>query len=106
MVKPETGQANFSREDDAAGGGRSPLLRLVGALRRPSRRPGTAVGEVEIGQAVGELERGLEAVGEARLDAVADDDAVDHDLDVVLVLLVERGGVLDRRRTRRRCGRG
>ena len=53
------------------------------------------VGRVEIGEALGELERGLEAVGEARLDAFADDDAVDHHLDVVLVLLVERGGFLD-----------
>ena len=58
-------------------------------------RFGGRVGRVEIGQPVGELQRGLEAVGEARFDAFADDDAVDHQLDVVLVLLVERGRVLD-----------
>ena len=32
---------------------------------------------------------------EAGLEALADDEAIDHHLDVVLVLLVERGGVLD-----------
>ncbi len=64
------------------------------------------VGGVEVGQALGQLERGLEAVGEARLDACADDEAVDHHLDVVLVLLVERRGVLDLVESRRRCGRG
>ena len=63
---------------------------------RGRRLPALRIGGVEIGEAFGELERGLEAVGEARLDAFADDDAVDDDLDVVLVLLVERGGVLDR----------
>ena len=61
----------------------------VGAPRRGSAGS-------RIGEALGELERLLEAVGEARLDAFADDDAVDHHLDVVLVLLVERGRVLDR----------
>src|SRR3712207_7952243 len=39
---------------------------------------------------------GFEAVGEAALNAFADDDAVDHHLDVVLVFLVERRRVLDR----------
>ncbi len=37
----------------------------------------------------------LEALGQPRGDLAADDEAVDHDFDVVLVLLVERGGVLD-----------
>ena len=59
-------------------------------------REGGSIGRVEIRQAIRELERGLEAVGQARLDPFADDDAVDDDLDVVLVFLVERGGVLDR----------
>ena len=67
----------------------STKLRLV-----PLPRWGRICG-VEVGEAFGELQRGLEAVGEARLDALAHDDAVDHDLDVVLVLLVERGGLLD-----------
>jgi hypothetical protein len=80
----------FLGEGDAAGWGVVELharLRL-GAFDR--------VRGVEIDEAVGELQRGLEAVGEARLDPLADDDAVDHDLDVVLVLLVERGDFLDR----------
>ena len=45
--------------------------------------------------AVGEAEGGLEAVGEARLDAGADDDTVDHGVDVVLGLAVEGGDVGD-----------
>ncbi len=62
--------------------------------RRLALRP--RIRGVEIGEPFGKLERGLEAVGEARLDAFAHDDAVDDDLDVVLVLLVERRGFLDR----------
>jgi hypothetical protein len=102
MVKPETGQANFSEKSDAAGGRsrrwRASARRFRGRARRGARcrRGPRRVGGVEIGQALGELERGLEAVGEARLDAFADDDAVDHHLDVVLVFLVERRRVLDR----------
>ena len=64
----------------------------LGAGARPP--PQGSAGS-RISEPLGELERGLEAVGEARLDAFADHDAVDHHLDVVLVLLVERGGVLD-----------
>ena len=63
------------------------VLRLVGAL-------GGALGQCLVGvfrdrDAVGEFERGLEAVGEARGDVAAHDDPVDDDVDVVLVLLVE-----------------
>ena len=101
------GAGEFLGEDDAAGRGVVELERPCarrpfssargdsGRARLPRRVVGR-VGRVEIGEAFGELERRLEAVGEARLDAFADDDAVDHHLDVVLVFLVERGGVLDR----------
>src|SRR4029079_4404660 len=65
-------------------------LRLV-----PLPVPG-GIGGGEECEGVGGLARGLEAVGEPRFDSLADDDAVDDDLDVVLVLLVERGRVLDR----------
>ena len=57
---------------------------------------GGFIGRVQIRQPFGQLERGLEAVGEARLDAFAHRHAVDDDLDVVLVFLVERRRVLDR----------
>src|SRR3546814_13963318 len=46
-------------------------------------------------QPLGEFQRGLEAVGEPRLDAFAHDDAVDDDLDVMFILLVEGRRVLD-----------
>jgi hypothetical protein len=59
-----------------------------------------------IDEAFGELEGLFERVGQARFDAFADDDAVDHDLDVVLVLLVERRGRPRYRGRCRRCGRG
>ena len=104
MVKPRDRAGELLGEDDAAGGRVSGEdLALGGLLQRGgdagalgAGRVLRRIGGVEIGEAFGELERGLEAVGEARLDAFADDDAVDHDLDVVLVFLVERGGVLDR----------
>ena len=48
-----------------------------------------AVGVLRVGDAVGQRQRGLEAVGEARRDAVAHHHAVHHHLDVVLQLLVE-----------------
>src|SRR6185295_8605940 len=45
----------------------------------PSRE-GSGIRRVEVRQAFGQLQRLLEAVGEAWLDPFADDDAVDHDL--------------------------
>ena len=53
------------------------------------------VGRVDIGETVGELQRGFEAFGQARRGVGADDEAVDDDLDVVLVLLVERRRLVD-----------
>jgi len=53
------------------------------------------VGQIDIGESFGEFQRGLETVGEPRRHAIAHNDAIDDDLDVMLVLLVERGGVLD-----------
>ena len=91
MVKPLTGQANFSEKMMRPG---ARVVELHAGRRLP-RRSARRIGGVEVGEALGELERGLEAVGEARLDAFADDDAVDHHLDVVLVLLVERRRFLD-----------
>ena len=96
----------FLGEDDAAGGA---VVELACRDRsRSARRSASAGGSrwVEIGEPLGELQRGFEAVGEARFDAFADDDAVDHHLDVVDIFLVERRGVLDVVEIRRRCGRG
>ncbi len=59
------------------------------------------IGEVDISEAVGEFQRGLETVGEALFDPplaiarMAHRDAIDHHFDVVLVFLVERRGVGD-----------
>ena len=98
-------------EDDALGALRLALFllpcpafgrpRLLLALPRFARMllflAGGAglVGELGDGEAVGELERGLEGIGQPGGDAVADDDAVDDHLDVVLELLVERRGLGD-----------
>ncbi len=46
-------------------------------------------------QPVGEAERGLEALGEALLEALAHDEAVDDDVDVVLQAAIEGRGLLD-----------
>ncbi len=103
MVKPLTGQANFSEKTMRPGTPKSSLnpSRSDACLERGGDAgalgPGGVgnVGGVEIGEALGQLQRGLEAVGEAGFDAFADDDAVDDHFDVMLVFLVERGGVLD-----------
>ena len=47
------------------------------------------VRELDDGEAVGEAQRRLEAVGEAGGDVGAHDEAVDHHVDVVLEFLVE-----------------
>ena len=89
IVKPLTGQANFSLKT------MRPRGRVVaedfgfGGVRLDR------VGGVDVGEAVGEFQRGLEAFGEARADVLAHDQAIDDDLDVVLVFLVERGGFVD-----------
>ena len=132
MVKPETGQANFSEKMMRPGGGVVGEDAALLALRRGTRplRAGGAtvcgvggvdaarlspvpsptgrgcVGRVEIDQPFGQLQRRLQRIRQPRLDALADDQAVDHHLDVVLVFLVERRGVLDLVEVRRRCGRG
>ena len=82
MVKPETGQANFD-EKTMRSAFRALLRRFV------------LVGEFDHGDAVGQLQRGLETFGEPRADVGAHDDAVDDDVDVVLELLVERRRVGD-----------
>ena len=53
------------------------------------------VGKLGDRDAVGDLQRRLERVGEARGDVGAHDDAVDDDVDVVLQLLVEGRGLGD-----------
>ncbi len=87
-------------EDDAAGDAEvelEALLILPGTGRGTSGAGGgVGVRWIEVRQPFRQLQRGLEAVGEPRLDAFTDDDAVDHHLDVVLVFLVERRRVLDR----------
>ncbi len=69
----------FRGEDDAAR--RAVLLLLVGIF--------------EDGDAVGEVERLLQRVGEARAEIGPDHKAIDDDVDVVLELLVERGRIGD-----------
>ena len=54
-----------------------------------------AIGVLGIDDAVGHAERGFEAVGQARGDAVADDQAVHDGLDLVLDLAVERRDLAD-----------
>ena len=80
MVKPETGQANFAEK----------MMRSA-----PRRSPAGASANSTIGDAVGQLQRGLEAVGEPARHVGAHHEAVDHHLDVVLELLVERRRVGD-----------
>src|SRR3546814_13763929 len=103
----EREQAWLDLVDGEAGDRAGELGREGGALAGLGAGLGAALGVPRLrflgeGEAVGEVERRLEAVGQARLDAGAHHQAVDHHLDVVFALLVERrGGVdLDRKSTR------
>ena len=51
-----------------------------------SRRPRRRRDELDLGHAFGQLQRGLQRVGEPALDAVAPHEAVDDDLDRVLLV--------------------
>src|SRR3546814_15756612 len=85
--------SDLSEAGDRAG----ELGREGGALAGLGAGLGAALGVPRLrflgeGEAVGEVERRLEAVGQARLDAGAPHQAVDHHPDVVFALLVERRG--------------
>ena len=62
---------------------------LLGELHLPTRVLGVEVDEVEDHQTAGKTERGLDRVGQATFGRLLDREAVDHDLDRVLELLVE-----------------
>ena len=75
------------------------LLRSRAITRDPSFRwddvGNIGICQVHVGQPVRQLQRGFERVRQARLDPVLHGETIDHHLDVVLELLVERGRVLD-----------
>ena len=87
MVKPDTGQANFSEK----------IRRSALALRpRLAAAPvALRVGQFDHRQAVGELEALLERIRQPRADVGFHHQAVDHDVDVVGEFLVERLDVAD-----------
>jgi len=89
------GTSEFFTEHDAVGGDAGPLHLLVGGGGFILAARHDAIGQIDIGQAVGKFERLLETVGEAGAHVVFHGQAVDHDFDVMLIFLVERGGVLD-----------
>ncbi len=70
---------------------------VVGArelLGEPARAVGIVLGQVDVvddDESVGEVERSLDRLGEALLHRVLDLQAVDHDVDRVLLLLLELG---------------
>jgi glyoxylase-like metal-dependent hydrolase (beta-lactamase superfamily II) len=53
------------------------------------------IGGIDIYDPFGKLQRGFEAVRETGLDPFANDQAIDHHFDVMLVFLVERRGLFD-----------
>ena len=69
---------------------------LLRELHLAARVLGVEVDEVEHHQPAGEAERGLDRVGQAALGRLLDREAVDHDLDRVLELLVERRRLVER----------
>ena len=75
--------------------GHAGALHRAGVGRLVLAAGNDAVDQVGVGQPFGQLERGFEAFGQARRLLGVHDDAVDHHLDVVLVLLVERRRLVD-----------
>ena len=71
------------------------VLRLVRTFRGGLGRLERLVREFGDGKAVGQLECRLETVGEPCADVGLHHDAVHHDVDVVLELLVQRRGAVD-----------
>ena len=76
-------------EDDAAVG------RVVAQHGGLGRGGLDWIGGVDIGQTIRQLQRGLETVGQTRRDILAHHQTVDHHLDVMLELLVERRRLVD-----------
>ena len=68
---------------------------MLGARELLGVEPALAVDHRDLDEPVRELDRGLDRVGEPLAQVVLHDEAVDHDRDVVLELLVERRRVLD-----------
>ena len=89
IVKPETGQANFSENRIRSG----PLLSWIFAVFFLSFRRGRRwhIGVFDDRQALGDLQRGLETFRKPLADVAPHHDAVDHDVDVMREFLVERG---------------
>ena len=87
MVKPDTGQANFSEKIMRSAFSLRPALALA--------RVDGAVGELDHRHALGELEALLQRIREPRGDVGAHHQAVDHHVDVVGELLVERLDLAD-----------
>ena len=92
MVKPDTGQANFSEKRMRSWVSFADLLTESAPVWLASS--GLSANSATA-RPVGELQRRLDGVGQPRREIAAHDDAVDHDVDVVLVFLVERRHVGD-----------
>ena len=92
MVKPETGQANFSENRMRSCVSFFDLLTDSSAV---SSAGSGLVCELRDGEAIGQLQRRLQRIRQPRRDVGAHDDAVHDDVDVVLVFLVERRHVRD-----------
>ncbi len=70
----------------------------AGEARREGDVLGLAIHEVHHGDAVGQVERGLERLRQALLEPLAHLDAIHHHADVVLLVLVQRRDVVELQR--------
>ena len=68
---------------------------LLGKAAAALRIIGVQVNTVDDDEAVGQTQRGFDGVGEALAHALAHDEAVNNDLDCVLELLLQLGGVFE-----------
>jgi hypothetical protein len=87
IVKPETGQANFSEKTIRSCVSLPPFA----TARRPSRAAGSGLSANSAMAARRQAQRGLKLSARRVAMSIAHDDPVHHHVDVVLELLVERG---------------
>ena len=90
IVKPETGQANFSENRIRSGPLLSWIFAVFFSVFCPSAERGRRIRIFDHREPFGDLQRGLETFSQPLADVRPHHDAVDHDVDVVREFLVER----------------
>ena len=89
------GAGEFLAKDDAIGGDAC-AFHLASACIFFFASGNDCVRQIDIGQPLSQFQRGFKRIRQPRFKTLFDGQPIDHDLDVMLELLVERGSFLDR----------